>query len=248
VSPRVANPPRSAGTTAKDILREMEPLGSASYKKVMLKHGIREPFFGVKIGDLKKIQKRIKMDHQLALDLYDTGNSDAMYLAGLIADDAKMTRKDLERWVKQAYCSMHSEFTVAWVAAGSPHGWELGIKWIESKDENVAAAGWSTLRGVIAMKDDAELDLPAIAKLLERVKKTIHDQPNHVRYVMNGFVIAVGSYIKSMTAQAIQAGKQIGTVTVDMGDTECKVPYAPDYIKKVQQRGAIGKKRKSAKC
>jgi hypothetical protein len=51
-----------------------------------------------------------------------------------------------------------------------------------------------------------------------------------------------------MTAQAIQAGKQTGTVTVDMGDTECKVPYAPDYIKKVQDKGSVGKKRKSVKC
>ena len=65
-------------------------------------HGVQEPFFGVKIGDMKKIQKRIKKDYQLALDLYDTGNYDAMYLAGLIADDARMTKKDLNQWVKMA--------------------------------------------------------------------------------------------------------------------------------------------------
>jgi hypothetical protein len=57
----------------------------------------------VAISELKKFQKRIKKDYQLALDLYDTGNYDAMYLAGLIADDARMTRKDLQRWVEKAY-------------------------------------------------------------------------------------------------------------------------------------------------
>ena len=88
--------------TAKEILEELRKLGSESVKKVLRNHGVQEPFFGVKIGDLKKIQKRIKCDYQLAFDLYDTGNYDAMYLAGLIADDAKMTKKDLNRWVKTA--------------------------------------------------------------------------------------------------------------------------------------------------
>ena len=88
--------------TAKEILAELKPLGSDSYKKVMANHGLKEPFFGVKISDLKKIQKRIKKDYQLALDLYDTGNYDAMYLAGLIADDARMTKKDLQRWMATA--------------------------------------------------------------------------------------------------------------------------------------------------
>lgn len=55
------------------------------------------------ISELKKLQKRIKKDYQLALDLYATANYDAMYLAGLIADDARMTQRDLQRWVDQAY-------------------------------------------------------------------------------------------------------------------------------------------------
>ncbi len=74
--------------TAKAILEELRPLGSENYKRILLNHGVKEPCFGVKIEELKKIQKRIKKDYKLALDLYDTGVYDAMYLAGLIADDA----------------------------------------------------------------------------------------------------------------------------------------------------------------
>jgi 3-methyladenine DNA glycosylase AlkD len=47
--------------------------------------------FGVKVGDLKPIVKQIKGDQELAMQLYATGNSDAMYLAGLVADGRKMT-------------------------------------------------------------------------------------------------------------------------------------------------------------
>lgn len=234
--------------TAQEIMKELETLGSASIKKVFLNHGAKEPFFGVKVGDLKKIQKRIKKDYQLALDLYDTGNSDAMYLAGLIADDEKMTKKDLKRWVDKAYWHMISEYTVPWVAAGSKHGYELAREWIESKKESVAGAGWSTLSSLVAVKKDEELDLPGLKQLLLRVQKTIHDQPNRVRYSMNCFVISVGGYVASLTDLAMEVAKKIGVVSVDMGGTACKVPSAPEYIKKIQDRGSIGKKKKTAKC
>src|SRR5262249_44630007 len=107
--------------TAAQIVAELKPLGRDSYKKVLLNHGVKEPIFGVKIEELKKIEKRIKRDHQLALDLYDTGIYDAMYLAGLIADDSKMTKADLQRWLDKATCGALSEYTVPWVAAGSKH-------------------------------------------------------------------------------------------------------------------------------
>jgi 3-methyladenine DNA glycosylase AlkD len=234
--------------SAMSVIEELQSLGSESIKKVLMKHGAREPFFGVKVEHLKKIQKRIKKDHKLALELYETGISDAMYLAGLIADDAKMTRKDLQRWVDQAYWYMLSTYTVPWVASGSPFGHELALDWIESKKESIAEAGWSTLSSVVATRNDADLDMDELKKLLGRVAKTIHQQPNRVRSCMNGFVIAVGSYVPALTAAALETAKKMGTVSVDMGDTACKVPAAADYIKKVQDKGTIGKKRKSAKC
>jgi 3-methyladenine DNA glycosylase AlkD len=232
--------------TAKQILAELKPLGSDSYKKVIFNHGVKEPCFGVKVSDLQKIQKRIKKDYQLALDLYDTGNYDAMYLAGLIADDAQMTKKDLQRWIANATHSPLAGSTVPWVAAGSPHGWELALEWIDSKKALTAEAGWATLRSIVSIKDD--VDLPELKRLLERVRKTIHQAPNDVRSQMNGFVIAVGSYVQPLTATAIQTAEKIGPVSIDMGKTSCQVPFAPDYIRKVQKRGTIGKKRKSAKC
>jgi DNA alkylation repair enzyme len=214
----------------------------------MLNHGVKEPFFGVKISDLQKIQKRIKKDYQLALDLYDTGNYDAMYLAGLIAGDARMTKKDLQRWLANATHSPLASSTVPWVAAGSPHGGELALEWIDSKKALTAEAGWATLRSLVSIKEDSELDLPELKRLLERVRKAIHQAPDDVRSQMNMFVIAVGSYVKSLTDTALQIGEKIGPVAVNMGNTSCQVPFAPDYIRKVQKRGAIGKKRKSAKC
>ena len=234
--------------TAEAILAELKPLGKEGYKQILLNHGVREPVYGVSIENLKKIQKRIRKNHELALALYDTGVYDAMYLAGLIADDARMTKKDLQRWVDRANGDQLCAFTVPWVAAGSPHGWDLALKWIDSRKEHEAVAGWATLGSIVGVFDDEDLGIAALKRLLKRVGESIHQQPDAVRYQMNAFVIAVGSYVGSLSDVALQTGERIGRVTVDMGDTACKVPFAPDYIRKVQQRGTVGKKRKTAGC
>lgn len=234
--------------TAREIIDELKPLGRESYKKVIFNHGVKEPCFGVKIGDMQKIRKRIGKDYALALDLYDTGIYDAMYLAGLIADDAQMTKKDLRHWVSKAYCGPLCGATVPGVAAGSAHGWELALEWIDAEKTRIAVAGWATLSGLVSVKADAELDLKVLKRLLQRVEKTMHQSPDEVRYQMNAFVIAAGSYVTSLTGDAIAIAERIGPVTADLGNNACQVPFAPDYIRKVEKRGSIGRKRKSAKC
>eukprot|EP01029_Cantina_marsupialis_P025447 TRINITY_DN673_c0_g4_i1.p1 TRINITY_DN673_c0_g4~~TRINITY_DN673_c0_g4_i1.p1 ORF type:complete len:236 (+),score=-6.69 TRINITY_DN673_c0_g4_i1:361-1068(+) len=234
--------------TKDEVMKELEAFGSESTKNVLLKHGAREPFFGVKVQDLKKIVKKIKKNYILALELYETGNSDAMYLAGLIADEKQMTKADLQKWVRGAYWYMLSEYTVPWVTAESDYGMELAMEWIDSDLENKAAAGWATLSSLLSIKPDSDFGLPLLRKLLERVELQIHQMPNRVRYTMNGFVIAVGAYIAELTDEAMKVAYHIGKVDVHMGSTSCKVPYAPEYIQKIIDRGRVGKKKKTARC
>src|ERR1044071_3380415 len=138
--------------TANEIVEEMRTLGNDSYKQTMANHGVKEPFFGVKIEDMKKIQKQTGTDYQLALDLYDTGIYDAMYFAGLIADDMRMTEDDLRHWAETATCPALRAFTVAWVASGSKHGRDLALEWIESGDENLASTGWATYSSLASIR------------------------------------------------------------------------------------------------
>ena len=93
----------------------------------------------------------------------------------------------------------------SWVAAGSQHGHDLALEWIESDDEDEAATGWATLCGLVSTTDDAELDLAELKRLLDRVQTTIHEQPNRVRYMMNSFVIALGCYVRDLTKLALAA-------------------------------------------
>jgi 3-methyladenine DNA glycosylase AlkD len=235
---------------AAEVLTQLEKLADPQTKKTWARHGCPEPLFGVKIADMKTLIKKLKIhgDTNLAKDLYKTKNGDAMYLAGLIANGSDMTRADLDDWANRAQWHMISEYTVPWVATEHPDGWDIGLQWIESKKEKVAAAGWMTLAGVASTRPDDQLDLKQIEKLLDRCATTIHQSQNTVRSAMNCFVISVGSYVKPLTPKAKAAAKKIGEVEVDMGDTACKVPLATDYIEKVEAKGRIGVKRKSVKC
>ena len=234
--------------TSKEVMSQLEKMANPQIKAILLKHGITEPLLGVKIGDMKPIQKKIKKDYELSKELYKSGVYDAMYLAGLIADEEKMSKKEIADWAKKSKNSGVSEYTVSWVAAESKYGWELGMEWIDSPDELIASSGWSTLAGWLSLKPDNELDIKTIRSLLRRIEKQIHKAPNRVRYVMNNFIICAGSYVTELTAECMDISDKIGTVMVDMGGTACKVPAAADYIKKVKAHGKLGKKKKTVKC
>lgn len=234
--------------TIKEVLEELEAFGDERTKNTFLKHGAKEPLFGVKAGDLKKILKKTKKNHALSLELYATGNSDAMYLAGLMADEKQITAAHLEDWVGKAYWYYLSEYTVPWLAAETEHGFELAKKWIESPKESIASAGWATFSNVASIRPDEALDIEAYSQLLDRVSKKIDKAQNRVRYTMNGFVIAVGSYIPALTEKAQEIATKIGKVEVEMGGTSCKVPLATAYIQKIIDKDRIGKKRKKARC
>lgn len=232
--------------TAKEVLSQLKGMGTESIRKVLAQHGAPSNQYGVKIGDMKTIQKKIKKDYQLSLELYDSGIPDAQYFAGLIADETKMTKKDLQHWAETASWEQTSEYTVAWIAAESKHGWELGLKWIDSKKEAIQSSGWATLANVVALKEDKDLDVTELKNLLHRVEKEISSAGNRVRYTMNTFIISVGGYVKELTAEALKISKSVGFLTIDMHGTACKVPFAPDYIEKMISRGY--KKKKMARC
>ena len=234
-------------TTVSKVMAQLKKKGTAQTRKIYTSHGASsDNMFGVKVADMKTIAKTIKGNQDLALELYDTGNSDAMYLAGMVADGSQMTKTQLNKWAKDASWHFLSEYAVPGVANENEHARDLAMKWIKSKKENVASAGWSLYAGIVATREDDELDKKEIKALLKQVEKEIDKSANRVRYTMNGFVISVGGYVNPLQKEAKATAKKIGKVEVNMGATSCKVPLATDYIEKVLKRG--GKKRKTIKC
>lgn len=232
--------------TFDEIMAFLEANGSEQTRKILTKHGIPDPKFGVKVADLKIVQKKVKKNYELSKKLFDTGIYDAQYLAGLIADEKEMTLEDLEHWMAKAVCESIASTTVAWIAAESQHGLTLARAWHQSDHAIEAAAGYATYISLIALRPNELLDLEEIEALLDKIVEVIHGEREEVKYQMNGFVIAAGGYIPKLRDKAKAYGLRIGKVSVDMGDTACKVPLIVPYIEKMEARGV--KKKKKARC
>ena len=237
-------------STLKSVMAELKAKGSDKTQAIYERHGIPAGrSFGASVADLKAIAKTIKGDQALAMELYATGNMDAMYLAGMVAKGSAMTKVELQAWVDGADgMPMIAEYTVPWVTVENEAARTLAMKWIASKNESLASTGWCTYSGLISVTPDDALDLDEIEALLNRVVKEIGSATNKVRSKMNSFVIAVGHYVTPLLAKAKKTAATIGTVSVDVGDTACKIPVAAEYIAKIEATGRVGVKKKTMRC
>ena len=233
--------------TVTEVMAELETKGDPRRVRAFARHGAPEDLLGVSVADMKVIAKKIKGRHELACDLYASGNPDAMYLAGLVADGSRMSREQLDEWARGATWQMIAEYTVPGVASKSRHAREIASRWIDSGKEEVASSGWNTYAGIVAFTRDEELDLAEIEALLARIETGIDAAPNRVRYTMNGFVISVGAYVLPLNERAKEAARKLGKVEVDMNGTSCKVPLATEYIEKIERAGRAGRKRRGTR-
>lgn len=216
--------------TLAEAMRELKKAGSAQTRKTYTRHGVTEPMFGVSFATLKALTKRIDVDHELALALWDTGNYDARNLAVKIVDPARMTSADLDRWARQCSPVQMCGGYAGMLAAEGPHGAKKAVEWLGSSDAGKRNAAWPLL-GQLAHRDET---LPGafFEKRLAEIELTIHSAPNSERYGMNMAVIAIGCRSSGLRKAALAAAKRIGKVEIDHGDTDCKTPDAAQYIEK----------------
>lgn len=215
--------------TAKQILTELESAGTAQNRKVYQRHGVKPPLFGVSYAHLDKLRKRIKCDHDLARELWSSGNHDARVLAAKIADPEQTDRPLLEAWAGDLDNYVLTD-AFSQLAAASKAGRSLAEAWIDSSHEWVSAAGWT----VVALQPRRFED--GLSALIARIETTIHTAPNRTRHSMNNALIAIGSLGEPWTEKAIAAAERIGEVEVDHGATNCKTPDAVAYIRKSLRR------------
>jgi 3-methyladenine DNA glycosylase AlkD len=232
----------------KTVLQELESLGTERTKKVYMQQGAREPLFGVATGAMKPIVKKIKLNQALAEELYATGNYDAMYLAGIIADPKAMTEADFDRWMESAYFYMISDFIVAVTLAETEFAQAVSDRWIATGKELFMSAGYSCYCWLLGNRKDEEFNSEKLDAMLETVEKTIHSSTDRAKYAMNNFVFTVGVSYIPLHKKAVTVANTIGTVDVFRGKTKCSVPVAADEIQKAVDKGRIGFKRKNVRC
>jgi hypothetical protein len=202
----------------------------------------------VATGAMKPIAKKIKRNQSLAEELYATGNYDAMYFAGIIADPEAMTEADFDRWMDDAYFYMLSDYVVAVTLAEADIAQAVADKWIESGEELRMSGGWSCYCWLLGNRPDAEFSEEKLAKMLDKVKDTIHDSPERTKSAMNNFVYTVGVSYLPLHEKAVETAKAIGPVEMKRDKKKSSFLHASENIQKEVDRGKLGFKRKYVRC
>ncbi len=218
----------------EEILATLKKLGKPQTAAIYRRHGSGEQVFGVLTSDLAKLQKRIAVDHALAMKLWKTGIAEARILALLIADPEKLTRSDADGLLQDGRAHFVGCYLTGLVAR-SPIADETMRAWMESPGELHREMGYGILG--LRLKDDPDSVSDADAeRVLATIEREIHRAPNWARYAMNGALISIGVFKPALRKKAIDAAKRIGRVEVDHGETYCKTPDAVASIEKASKR------------
>ncbi|MCT1400204.1 DNA alkylation repair protein [Paenibacillus sp. p3-SID867] len=232
---------------AESVMAELEALGKERLKKMYLSNGAREPLFGVATGAMKPMAKKIKINQPLAEQLYATGNYDAMYFAGIIADPKAMTAADYNRWMDAAYFYMLSDYVVAVTLAEADIAQDVADQWIASGEELRMSAGWSCYCWLLGSRPDREFPESKISAMLELVEKTIHESPDRTKSAMNNFMYTAAISYLPLHDKAVETAKAVGPVEMKR-DNKSKFLNATENIRKEVERGKLGFKRKYVRC
>lgn len=150
----------------------------------------------------------------------------------MVADPGRMSREELDAWVKGVNSYGLADLFVNNVASHSAHAREALEAWMGSDSEWVERAGWALL-AALALKD-ATVEDAYLAPFLGRIERDIHQAKNWVRGAMNSALIALGAREGALGDKALAAARRIGKVEVDHGETSCKTPEAAGYILKMR--------------
>jgi 3-methyladenine DNA glycosylase AlkD len=231
-----AAPTRAKSTTItrEETLRQLQSLGNAGVRAQNAKRGAGDNQFGVSRGDLRKLANKIKSNHELALSLWKTGNTDAQFLATLLINVKLLSADEMERMVKSVTFDWVADWLHSYVVKEHADKETLRKKWMESDDRWAARAGWQLTAGRVA-KSPEGLDVVA---LLDRIEKEMGAAAPEVQWTMNSCLAEIGIHFPKHRKRAIAIGEKLGIYRDYPCSKGCTSPFAPIWINEMVSRQA----------
>lgn len=218
--------------TLEEALAQLEALGDPKVRAYNAKGGAGENQFGANLGDIRKLAKKAKGDHALALELWKTRNVDAQFLAALLVDPNELTAKAMDRMVRTISFVRVADWLNAYVVSKHPEKEALREKWMADDDRWAARAGWHLTSERVA-KEPAGLDLAA---LLDRIELELADAEPEAQWTMNMTLATIGIHHPKLRKRAVAIGEKLGVYRDFPVSKGCTSPFAPIWIEHMVRR------------
>jgi 3-methyladenine DNA glycosylase AlkD len=212
--------------TLSDTLKQLKALGTAKVRAQNAKSGAGNNQFGVSLGDIRVLAKKIRTNHELALSLWENGNVDAQFLATLLVQPRKLSAREMDRMLRSTSFVRVADWLIAYVVRQHPDKEALRREWMAADDRWAARAGWDLTSERVAKSPDG-LDVPA---LLARIESEMADAPPEVQWTMNNTLATIGIHFAKHRKQAIAIGEKIGLYRDWPVSKGCVIPFAPIWI------------------
>ena len=216
----------------EEALARLEELGDEGLRARNAKNGAGDNQYGVQLGDIRKLAKKIKADHELGMALWETENQDARLLAILLISPKDLSSTEVNRMVRSATYHWVADWLNAYVVKNHPDKEALREKWMKAKDPMAARAGWS-LTAERVEKSAGELDPAA---LLDRIESEMAKAPPAAQWTMNSCLAQIGIQFPTHRKRALAIGEKLGIYRDFPVSKGCTSPFAPIWINEMVRR------------
>jgi len=216
-------------TTVAEAMAELATLEDPRIRAVNESHGDDH---GVNLGKLRAIAKRLKTQQELALGLWETGDTAAKLLAILCSRPKAFGLDELDTMVRQAGAPKVHDWLVNYVVKKSPYAEELRVTWSADPDPVVASAGWALTTERVAKKPEG-LDLAALLDVIEAEMK---GAPDRLQWAMNHCLAQIGIEHAEHRERAIDIGERLEVLKDYPTPPNCTSPFAPIWITELVRR------------
>jgi 3-methyladenine DNA glycosylase AlkD len=212
--------------TLPEVLKQLKALGNEKVRALNTRHGAGDNQFGVSLGEIRTLAKKIRTDHALALSLWETGNIDAQFLATLLIQPKKLSARQMDRMVRSLTFVRVADWLIAYVVRRHPDKEALRQEWMASEDRWAARAAWDLTAERVGKSPDG-LDIPA---LLARIESEMADADPEVQWTMNNTLAGIGIHFPKHRKRAIAIGEKLGVYRDYPVSKGCTSPFAPIWI------------------
>ena len=218
----------STNVTVTDVMRELAGLEEPKMREANERRGDDH---GVNLTHLRALAKRLKTQHELALELWATGNTAARLLATLVWRPKSFEATELDVMIRGIRSPKLLDWFVVNVVKPSRHAEPLRVVWKDG-DDVMGRAGWSLTTERVVKRAEG-LDLEA---LLDQIEKEMKQAPAHKQWAMNHCLAEIGIHHRQHRKRAIAIGERLAVLIDFPASPGCTPPYAPMWIAEMVRR------------